>query len=307
MEQPFWYIIVNPASGGGALAKRWPIIEQMLQDLGFSYTVQFTTQRGHATRLAEDAILNGHRYILGMGGDGTNYEIINGILGQRFVPSNEVTYALLPTGTGNDWARMYAIPTDAQQRLAQLRTGKIVSQDAGLIKFYRDGQPMERYFANVAGMAYDGFVGQKMAIHPVRQRWQYLLVVAKYLFQYKLVKSRITFDQQVVEDYFYTINIGICKYSGGGMQFVPQAVPDDGLFALTFARKLAKWQVLAQTPRFYNGTLHQHPQVEGFQAKSIRVEHVPDQPPTLLEADGEFLGETPVEFILLENALRIMI
>jgi diacylglycerol kinase family enzyme len=90
------------------------------------------------------------------------------------------------------------------------------------------------------------------------------------------------------------------------MQLVPQAVPDDGLFALTFARRLPKWEVLLQMPRFYNGTLLDHPKVEGFQAKSIRVEHAGDTP-TLLEADGEFLGETPVEFVLLEKALRIVL
>jgi diacylglycerol kinase family enzyme len=87
---------------------------------------------------------------------------------------------------------------------------------------------------------------------------------------------------------------------------VPQAVPDDGLFALTFARRLPKWEVLLQTPRFYNGTLLQHPKVEGYQARAIRVEQCGDTP-TLLEADGEFLGHTPVEFELLEKALTIVL
>lgn len=131
-------------------------------------------------------------------------------------------------------------------------------------------------------------------------------MVAKCLFDYTLTPARIFFDGQQAEDSFYTINIGLCKYSGGGMQFVPHAVPDDGLFALTFARELPKWEVLLQTRRFYNGTLLEHPKVEGYSVKNIRVEHIGDVP-TLLEADGEFLGETPVEFILLEKALTIVL
>jgi diacylglycerol kinase (ATP) len=306
MEQPFWYIIANPASGGGTVEKHWPDLERLLQEMGFSYSVQFTERRGHAARLAEDAVLKGHRHILAIGGDGTNHEVINGILGQRVVPSQEIFYALLPAGTGNDWARQYAIPVDSRQRLERLKACRSTFQDAGLVHFVNEGKPGSRYFVNVAGMAYDGFIGKKLLENPVRNRMEYLLRVAQYLFEYNLSKARIHFDDHVVEDFFYTVNIGLCRYSGGGMQFVPQAIPDDGLFALTFARRLAKWEVLLQTRRFYNGTLLEHPKVEGHQSKRIRVEHVGTKP-TLLEADGEFLGETPVEFILLENALRIVL
>lgn len=306
MEQPFWYIIANPTSGGGAVQKCWPAIEQLLQELGFSYSVHFTECAGHATRLAEDAILNGQRHLLGIGGDGTNHEIANGILGQTCVPSAEVTYALLPVGTGNDWARTYRLAGNPRQRLEQILLGETVLQDAGLVTYYQAGQPAKRYFVNVAGLAYDGYIGQQMAQHRVTKRWQYLLLVAKYLFQYRLKKARISYDDREVEDYFYTINVGICRYSGGGMQFVPQAVPDDGLFALTFARRLQKWEVLLQTRRFYNGTLLEHPKVEGCQARSVRIEAAGAEP-TLLEADGEFLGETPVAFMLLEKALRIVV
>jgi diacylglycerol kinase (ATP) len=306
MEQPFWQIIANPVSGGGTVEKHWPHTERLLQDLGFSYSMHFTEHRGHAARLVEDAILKGRRHILGIGGDGTNHEIVNGILSQQVVPSTDIQYALLPSGTGNDWARQYGIPNDPLARLKRLLTPQVIFQDVGLVKYMLDGAPHERYFVNVAGMAYDGFIGKKLAEHRVTNRIQYLLLVARYLLEYKLSKARIVFDNQEVEDFFYTINIGLCRYSGGGMQFVPQAVPDDGLFALTFARQVSKLEVLLQTPRFYDGTLLKHPKIEGFQAKSIRVHHTGNVP-TLLEADGEFLGETPVTFLILEKVLKIVL
>jgi diacylglycerol kinase family enzyme len=231
---------------------------------------------------------------------------VHGIFSQQFVPPSEISYALLPFGTGNDWARQYGIPNDPRLRLQRLLELKTVQQDIGLIQYQRDGQTLSRYFVNVAGMAYDGFVGKKLIENPARNKAHYLLKVAQYLTAYKLSKARITFDGQSVEDYFYTINIGLCRFSGGGMQLVPQAVPDDGLFALTFARKISKLEVLLQTPRFYNGTLLQHPKIEGHQARSIRVEHL-DDTPTLLEADGEYLGETPVTFEILERALRVIL
>ncbi len=306
MEQPFWYIIANPTSGGGNVQKHWSAIERLLQELGFSYSVHFTERPGHAARLAEDGILKGHRYLLGIGGDGTNHEIANGILNQTFVATTEITYALLPIGTGNDWSRMYKLSFHPKQRLQDILVGKTVFQDVGLVKYQRDGKQEQRYFVNVAGLAYDGYIGKQMVQHRVTNRLQYLVLVMQYLFRYRLTKARIIYDQQQIEDFFYTINVGICRYSGGGMQIVPQAIPDDGLFALTFAHRLPKWEVIAQTPRFYNGTLLRHPKVKGYQARSIRVEAANDAP-TLLEADGEFLGETPVEFVLMEKVLRIVI
>ncbi|MFN0036511.1 MAG: diacylglycerol/lipid kinase family protein [Saprospiraceae bacterium] len=305
-SQPFWHIIANPAAGGGTVARQWPHIERLLQELGFAYTVQFTERRGHAAQLVENALLKGGRYLLGIGGDGSNHEMVHGIFSQQFVPPSEVSHALLPFGTGNDWARQYGIPADPRLRLERLRELKTVQQDIGRVKYQRDGQAHFRYFVNVAGMAYDGFIGKKLIENPARNKAHYLLKVAQYLAEYKLTKARITFDGQCVEDFFYTINIGLCRFSGGGMQLVPQAVPDDGLFALTFARKISKLEVLLQTPRFYNGTLLQHPKIEGHQARSIRVEHLGDTP-TLLEADGEFLGETPVEFEMMERALRVVL
>lgn len=306
MDQPFWYIIANPAAGNGAAGRRWSAVERVLQEMGFSYTVKFTEYRGHAIRLVEDAVLKGHRHLLALGGDGTNHEMANGILSQTAVPPADIYYALLPVGTGNDWARTYDIPQHVRQRLLRLREMKTVLQDAGRVTYSRDGETQSRFFINVAGMAYDAYIARQLDKHRFVNRLQYLLMVGQYLFRYRLTPARLLFDNQTVEDLFYTINVGICRYSGGGMQLVPQAVPDDGLFALTFARRLPKWEVLWSTPRFYNGSLLDHPCVSGLQTARLRVEHIGDIP-TLLEADGEFLGETPAEFVILEKALRIVL
>jgi diacylglycerol kinase (ATP) len=307
-ERPLWQIIANPAAGGGKMARRWPEIERCLQELGIAYSVQFTEKRGHAAQLLEAALLKGRRHILGIGGDGTNHEIANGILCQNIAPSTDIYYALLPSGTGNDWARMHGISTDIRMRLNALSTPKTVLQDAGFVQYVRDGNPASRYFVNVAGLAYDAFIAKKIEEkgRRIQSRLLYLLMIGRYLMEYKLSKAVIHFDERRVEDLFYTINVGICKYSGGGMQLTPHAVPDDGLLALTYARRVPKWDVLLQTHRFYNGSILSHSQIDGFQTKNIRIEHA-GATPTFLEADGEFLGETPVEFSILEKVLRVVL
>ena len=103
-----WFIIVNPAAGGGAAKRLWLRIERDLQAQGFSYSVRFTERKMHAVELVEEAVARGYRKFLAVGGDGTVHEVANGILSQEFVPSREIGLALLPVGTGNDWAKEWA-------------------------------------------------------------------------------------------------------------------------------------------------------------------------------------------------------
>ena len=287
------------------MGKNWPVLEQTLQEMGFAYTLQFTQARGHAIRLVEDAVLRGHRHFIGVGGDGTHHEIANGILSQSIVSPSEIGYSPLPYGTGNDWARMYGFSVDLKKRLHQITTAKPFFQDVGLVEYFQDGKATSRYFINVAGMAYDAFVVKKSEDHPkkIRSRLHYLYLLTRYLFDYEPVKATVRFDDQVIEDYFYTLNIGICRYSGGGMQLCPQAIHNDGLLALTLARSVSKVTVMLQTPRFYDGSILKHPRISGFQTKNIEVEHTGGTP-VLVEADGEFFKTTPFLVIVFPTSGR---
>jgi diacylglycerol kinase (ATP) len=308
-ETPFWYIIANPVAGGGRVLRRWPQVEQLLQQLGIAYTVQFTQYRGHALELVDTAVLNGHRHLLAMGGDGTWHEVCNGVLRQPHAASTDIMLGLIPSGTGNDWARQYHIPQRLTEWIPQLKQPAIAMQDAGWIDYTDEqGQTQRRWFVNVAGMAYDGYVTSRLEQHgKPRNPIGYLASVARYLFEYEPAPARVEFDDAApVEDHFYTINIGVCKYSGGGMQLVPHAVPDDGLLALTLAKSIPKWSVMLQTPRFYRGTLLEHPRISGYQVQRLRVTPLSDQP-LLFETDGDFVGAAPVEIGIQARCLRVVV
>jgi len=290
------------------LKNRWPKIESILQAFKLSYTVKFTNHPAHATYLAQTAINNGYKHLLGIGGDGTNHEIINGIFLQNTIPHSDIYYSLLPIGTGNDWARTYKIPKNPKKRIERLMEGNTTIQDIGWVTYQNGKETHKRFFANVAGMAYDAFIAKAMLEDQsqLKSPMQYLWLVARELGRFEPTEATITFNNSSVTDAFYTINIGICQYSGGGMQLVPHARPNDGCLALTYVRKMPKWEVLIQTPRFYNGKILNHPKVEGFQTTSLTVLNHNNKP-TLLEADGEFLGSTPATFGILPAALKIVL
>lgn len=303
-----WYIIVNPEAGNGKGRKNWPAIKDALQKAGITYEYAFTEYAKHATELATAAIGNGFKKIITVGGDGTNNEVINGIFNQHKVPTHQITLAVIPIGTGNDWIRHHQIPNDIREAVALIVIENTTPHDVGLVKYSDGKQPRLRYFINVAGMAYDAYIARltqdKRSL--LKNQFSYLWLILKGLFKYKLQKATIEFDGQVVKDKFYTINVGICKYNGGGMQFVPHAESDDGLLALTYAFHIPKLEIILLTHRFYNGTIPSHRQVRTHQVKSVKVTSL-DDTPTLLEVDGEFIGHTPIEFSIIEKALRVVV
>lgn len=303
-----WQVIINPAAGNGQGKKKWAKINRLLQEAGIEFDHTFSVRRGHAAVIARNAARQGYRKIIAVGGDGTNNEVMNGIMKQQVVPSNEMTYSIIPVGTGNDWIKTHQIPKNTRKVIDIIKKGKTKCQDIGLVTYLNDGQQGRRYFMNVAGMAYDAVVTKTAQ---ERQNFTsnqilYLYLVFSCLRNFVPIRGKVFFDGKTDEDDYYLVNIGICKYSGGGMQFVPHAVCDDGQFALTLARNLTRMEVIKATPILYNGKAGSHPKVDLYHAKSIRVESA-DKEPILLEVDGEFLGGTPVEFTLLEKALKIVV
>jgi YegS/Rv2252/BmrU family lipid kinase len=304
-----WKIIVNPTAANGKAGRSWPVMEARLADHLSDFEVAYTSRPGHATELASRAIQAGFRHLIAVGGDGTNHEVVNGILQQEQTAGRDIIYTLLPVGTGNDWIRTHGIPKDFTEWLDMLEAGHCIQQEVGLVTYRSDGKTCRRYFVNVAGMAYDAYVvryGEKWRSW-IRNRFFYLLLVLRCLFRYRLVPGVIRVDGQTFEDRFYTINVGICRYSGGGMQLVPHADPADGRLALTFAGPVSKIGVLLNTWRFYNGTLGKHPKIETMQVKTVRVEAPGGEAGILLEADGEFLGCSPAEFSVIEKALTVIV
>ncbi len=301
-----WQVIINPTAGNGKAGKQWENIEAELIKANIPYELHRSERALHCTEIAKSLIEQGARKLIGVGGDGTNHEIINGLMQQKSVPTNEVVYGFIPVGTGNDWVKTHNIPRDITQAVGIIKAGKTTLQDIGLAKYYQNEEPKQRYFVNVAGMAYDAHVcrasGQKKT-----NALSYHYLIFKCLFKYVSKQARIVLDgKEVANQHFYTINIGLCKYSGGGMQFVPHAEIDDGQFAVTYVNSIPKLKAIASTHYLYDGKVAKFKYAKLLKAKHMKVEAV-DDAPTLLELDGEFVGETPAEFEIIPQALKVIV
>ncbi len=311
-----WCIILNPNAANGEAARQRAALERHLQEQKIAYTIAATTAKNHATALVQQSVAAGHRRFVAVGGDGTINEVVNGICTQNIAAVSDLTLAVIPIGTGNDWIKMHRIPNNIAKAVTLLNDHKTIKHSIGKAIYYDDNDDANnksatRYFMNVAGLAYDAFVVQQTLHEKNRflpSKIFYMYLIFKCLFQYTPERVKIILDNgaTVIEDEVYTINIGVCSYSGGGCCFVPQANPAADTLGVTVIRAVSKLNVLLSTPLFYNKKIGTHPRASLHTAKNITIQHAGELP-TRLETDGEFCGYSQVDISLYREQLNVVV
>ena len=127
-----YHIIINPASRSGEGRRLWSEAEPLFQESGRDYQVYFSSEEQSIRRLAEEITANSEAAdLVVMGGDGTLNEVLNGI--RDF---SKVRIGLIPTGSGNDFARDAGISKNIREAAASvLRDDNHRSLDLGVIRW----------------------------------------------------------------------------------------------------------------------------------------------------------------------------
>jgi YegS/Rv2252/BmrU family lipid kinase len=310
MNLPQWYFIINPVAGNGRGSKYWRKIQLLLKASNIDFDFGISTYPQHSTHLASYAVLKGHRYIAAVGGDGTINEVINGIFNQQKVPTDSITFAVIPIGTGNDWVKTHKIPTKLKEAVQLLRQAKVIKHDIGKVTYHNVNslKKEHRFFINVAGLAYDAFVTKATETRPKygNSKLYYLYLILRCVTQFKATPATISFNDQELSFPFFNITIGQCIHNGGGTNLVPHADPTDGLFALSLYKNIKPWEVILRAPMFYNGSIAKHKEAVTAQTKHLKIT-APSETPAFVEVDGEWLGQSPIEFIMLPAAIKVIV
>ena len=303
-----WFVIVNPVAGSGKGLDDYPLISKLLRDNDIKCEAVFTEHKCHATELTVSAIEAGYRHIIVVGGDGTLHEVVNGVFIQKYAPTTDITIAVIAVGTGNDWIRMYGIPTHYSEAIRAIREGYTFLQDVAEVDYEESMYRQMRHMANVAGLGFDAVVNktyQHAKMKGRKGRGTYLWCMIRSFFKHKSTGVKIWVDDRLIfNNLIFSIAIGVGKYNGGGMQQLPSAVADDGLLDITLIKPLHWWHVLFRLRRLYNGTIYSIGHVLHAQGSKIRIESSPE---IALEVDGECLGVTPTEFRVLHRAVRVVV
>lgn len=301
-----WFIIVNPNAGKRRGEKDWSLIEALLKKKELNYSAEFTKSKGHAIKLLQKGIREGYRNIVAVGGDGTMNEIVNGCFRQDICPPHEICLSIITVGTGNDWGRMFGIPKDYEQAIDVIKSKRICLHDTGIVYYYNGAKRKKRYFINIAGLGFDAVVAKRTNLQKEKGKGGkalYFWNIFRCLMAYRHTNVEIIIDGERIVNEVFTISLGIGKYSGGGMMQTPNALHDDGLFDITVIKKIRKGEIIRNLKLLYNGSILNHPKIEGYTGKDILVN---SDPLIHLEADGESLGHSPFEFQILPRSINII-
>lgn len=301
-----WLVIVNPNAGNGSGKKDWERISTLLRKEGLPFTVKFTERKGHAMIFSLEGIKEGFSKIITVGGDGTLNEVVNGVFLNNVSPTKDISLALIPVGTGNDWGRMFGIPLDYEKAINIIGENKQMLHDVGLVTFFNGSGKNERYFINIAGLGFESAVVSRTNYQKDKGRngkaiYFYNLLMS--LLSYKNTKADIVIDGKKINTEVFSINIGNGRYCGGGMRQTPNALPDDGLLDVTIINGMGKFEIIRNLKILYDGTILNHPKIDGYRCKNIKVS---SDKIIYTEADGESLGHTPAEFSVIPASIKIV-
>lgn len=303
-----WFVIVNPVAGSGRGLIDFPQISKLLRNDDIRHDAVFTEHKHHATELTVTAANQGYRRIIVIGGDGTLNEVVNGLFIQKAVEPCEILLAVIAVGTGNDWVRTFGIPRHYSEAIRAIREGRSFLQDVGTVTYTESHYTQTRYMANVAGLGFDAYVistFNHLKMKGYKGGWMYLYSILKSYFRYKSSGARIWVDDKVVfNSLIFSLAIGICKYNGGGVQQLPNALADDGLLDLTIIRPVHWWHIVFRLKKLFNGDIYQIGHVIHAQGRKVKIEAAPL---IQLETDGELMGGTPVEVNIRQRAIRVVV
>ena len=298
-------LIVNPAAGRGQVGSLLPQLVTALRAGGLVFDVAQTTATHHAGALAREALAEGIRYLVAVGGDGTMHHVVNGMFEGRTPIADNAVLGVCATGTGSDFVKTFGLDRRIEVIARHLLSSHTMLIDVGVAEYTDfDGGRAERLFANIAEVGYGAEVVKRAARLPRSLgRLRYLLAAWGSMARMPRAQAQVRVDFTTRTLPLVELVAANGQFFGGGMKVAPRAIPQDGrLSVLAFTGN--RNQVFLLTTKLFAGEHLPHPEIVEYQSSMVEVST--DQP-LLVEADGELLGTSPARFSMIKRTLALKI
>ncbi|QDC00213.1 diacylglycerol kinase family protein [Mesorhizobium sp. 8] len=305
-------VVLNPVAGGGRLKREWPLVAAALKKHFGAFDLRETQAEGDAERLALDLAAQGCDLVIAAGGDGTASEAADGLLQAVDELGRTAELALLPCGTGIDFARGLGLARELDALIERIAMAKGRAVDAGRISYIDDhGALASRHFINIASAGLSGATDR--AVNADRRKGRvsakalfYWRTVAEFV-RYRFQSVRITVDDaEPIESRVALVAVANGKFFGGGMMVAPDADLHDGQFDIVILRAANKAKLIWDLRLVYGGRHRNHPAITILRGKKVVVEPAGGGgDAALIDIDGESPGRIPATFEMLPGALML--
>lgn len=306
-------VILNPIAGGGRLMRDWAAVAAAIERHLGAFDLRETQAERDAERLALEFAIEGYGLVLAAGGDGTASEVVDGLLQAVEEGHANTAFALLPCGTGSDFARGLGLPSNIEALLERIAASEARAIDVGRICYVDDhGALASRHFINIASAGLSGAADR--AVNADKRKGR---VSAKFLFLWRTVTEFLRYRFQTVsitlddgEPFQARVALVAAangRFFGGGMMIAPDAALDDGQLDIVIFRAASKLRLIWDIRLLYGGRHRDHPAITILRGKRLLVEPVGDagHNSALVDIDGEAPGRIPATFEILPGALSV--
>ncbi|MBI2377186.1 MAG: diacylglycerol kinase family lipid kinase [Deltaproteobacteria bacterium] len=305
------FVIVNPKSANGATGRHWPELRGALDRVLESWDSDFTLSRGDAMRLSRRAVAEGYDAIVSVGGDGTNNEVVSGMLDEAgAVVRPELVLGLVRAGTGGDFTRMLGLSSRIPKAVEHLAGAGTRACDIGFIEAVDlGGAPFRRAFLNEASFGLSGVIVDRVN-HTTKAFGggvSFFAGLVRGLTTFRPWKLAIEVDGAPFYEGLVTAGVAANgQYFGGGMRIAKAAAIDDGLLDIVVVTEIGAREI-ARVAELYTGDLVKWPSVRATRARTLRATAAGGVEPVLLDVDGEQPGRLPATIRVIPNAIRLKV
>lgn len=303
-------IIANPAAARGRAGDTAARLRVGLPAAGLHTDIEWvtTTHPGHATVLAREAGQAGFDTVVALGGDGTAHEVVNGLM--QLDAGARPALAIVPIGSGNDFARGAGLPRDPLSALRRALDGALSPRpiDVGLA---RDSRNRSEYFLNVIGIGLDASVN-----HHARQvrllggfAMYFAALIRTLTNNYGAIPAHLEIDDgRPVSQPVLMLAVANGTREGGGFNITPAADPGDGQLDLAMIGPVSRLRLLQIIPDVMAGTHARHPEIVMRRIRRLRIR---SSRPLLAHFDGEMFAwrednVREIEISVVPQAIRLI-
>ena len=290
-------LIANPKSGTINFNSAINSVNKYFKRYGIESTLITTDYNGHAKDVVKNESLTTFDSVCAMGGDGTLFEVLNGMLSKSV--EDRIPISVIPNGTGNSF--MKTVGATKQESAVKI----IAENSSRKIDVMKASCGQKDFFSlNLIGwgMATDISVfAEKLRVFGGQR---YNIASFFEIIKNKRRVAKITIDGVERESDFAFIIACNTKYVGKDMKMAPNAIIDDGLIDLIIVKKASSLTLFSVFPKLFDGSHVDHDACEYVHCKSFSIDPVDKG---RLNIDGEIIGTSPVSVTLIKGGVELII
>lgn len=264
-------------------------------------SVLYTQHAGHSKELAFHACHENIDLIVGIGGDGTFHEIVNGMV---LSGNKNVILSLIPNGTGNDFCKAQQIKFSKDSFIKSIENPIVSRYDVCQLNTSEN----ITYFINIADIGFGGYTA--FLLNQQRSSGfgggiSYTIAILRSFFTFRKPKIELTLDGKL----YYSgpiMMVAFCNSStfGNGLIIHPDASPKDGHLKITLLGDVGFWDYLMNYNNLKKGNRIKHHNVEYLQCQNASIRKISGRTP--IEADGEIIKESDIYLEIIPQYLHVL-